>query len=193
MLESFLEDLTMFKVVPDTNVPGFRVGLTDDDNESARRPLPAVPSGVASGYDPYSNVLQAMASTIFRPAGLFYQGNSGVFPTPYQAYVPVSGGSSSQDPLRQAVDRVADPYVNNGENPIQLIRTLASNINGKTVGALGGGWLGNVLGGMTGFPGGGYLGGLVGGTLGGILGAGTDFTANAMIDAAPLGANPVAP
>jgi hypothetical protein len=25
MLESFLEDLTMFKVVPDTNVPGFKV------------------------------------------------------------------------------------------------------------------------------------------------------------------------
>ena len=46
---------------------------------------------------------------------------------------------------------------------------------------------------MTGFPGGPYLGGLVGGALGGILGAGTDFTANAMIDAARLGANPVAP
>jgi hypothetical protein len=38
-----------FNLVPDTNVPGFRVGLTDDNNESARRPLAAVPSGVASG------------------------------------------------------------------------------------------------------------------------------------------------
>jgi hypothetical protein len=148
---------------------------------------------VASGYDPYSNVLQAMVPPVSRPAGLFYQGNSGLFPAPYQAYVPISGGSPSQDPLRQAVDRTSNQYGNNGENRIQLIRTLASNINGKTVGALGGLWLGNVLGGMTSFPGGSSLGGLVGTTLGGILGAGTDFTANAMIDAAPLGANPVAP
>ncbi len=43
MPESFLEDLILFKVVPDTNVPGFRVGLTDDNNESARRPLPTIP------------------------------------------------------------------------------------------------------------------------------------------------------
>ena len=57
----------MFKVVPDTNVPGFRVGLTDDNNESARRSLPTIPSGVASGYDPYSNVLQAMVPTVVRP------------------------------------------------------------------------------------------------------------------------------
>ncbi len=134
-----------------------------------------------------------MVPTVFRPVGLFYHGNTGLFPTPYQAYVPVSGGLPSQDPLRQAVDRAPNHYVDNSGNPVQLIGTLASNINGKTVGALGGGWLGNVLGGMTGFPGGGYLGGLVGGALGGILGAGTDFTANAMIDAAPLGANPVAP
>ncbi len=108
----------MFKVVPDTNVPGFRVGLTDDNNESARRPLPAVPSGVASGYDPYSNVLQAMVPTVFRPVGLLYQGNSGLIPTPYQAYVPVSGGSPSQDPLRQAVDRAAEPYANSGGSPV---------------------------------------------------------------------------
>jgi hypothetical protein len=117
MPESFLEDLTMFKVVPDTNVPGFRVGLPDDNNESARRSLPAVPSGVAPGYDPYSNVLQAMVPTVVRPAGLFYQGNSGLFPTPYQAYVPVSGDSLSQDPLRQAVDRSTNPYANSGGSP----------------------------------------------------------------------------
>jgi hypothetical protein len=175
----------MFKFVPDTKVPGFRVALPDDKDESARSSSPVAPSAIAAGYDPYGNVLQAMVPTVFRPAGLFNQGNSGLFPTPYQAYVPVSGGSPAQDPLRQAVDRAPSQYVDNGGNPIQSIGTLASNINGKTVGALGGGWLGNVLGGMTGFPGGGYLGGLIGGALGGILGAGTDFTANAMIDAAP--------
>jgi len=108
----------MFKVAPDAYVPGFRVGLTDDINESARRALPDVPSGVASGYDAYSNVLQAMVPTVFRPAGLFYQGNSGLFPTPNQAYVPVSGGSLSPDPLRQAVDQAANPYANSGGLPV---------------------------------------------------------------------------
>ncbi len=58
-MPEFFEDLTLFKVASDTYVPGFRVGLTDDNNGSARRPLPSVPSGIAPGYDPYSNVLQA--------------------------------------------------------------------------------------------------------------------------------------
>ena len=186
----------MFEFAPDTNVPGFRVGLPDDRDESARPSSFAVRNALAFGYDPYSDVLQAIVPTVVTPAGLFYQGNnghSGLFPTPHQVYVPVSGGSPVQDPLRQAVDRAPNHYASNGGNPLELVRTLASNINGRTVGALGGGYLGNVLGGMTGLPGGGYLGGLVGGTLGGILGAGTDFTADAMINAAPLGANPVAP
>ncbi len=172
---------------------GFRVGLTDDNNESARRPLPTIPSGVASGYDPYSNVLQAMVPTVFRPAGLFYQGNSGLFPTPYQAYVPVSGGSPFQDPLRQAVDRAPNHYASNGGNPPQTVRTLPSDINGKEVGTLVVGALGAALGSMIPIPGAAYLGGVAGTRLGKVLGAGTDFTAEAMNDAAPLGANPVAP
>jgi hypothetical protein len=202
----------MFKLAPDTYVPGFRVGLTDDNTESARRPLPAVPSGVASGYDPYSNVLQAMVPTVFRPAGLFYQGGNGLFPTPNQAYVPVSGGSLSQDPLRQAVDGAANPYANSGglpvpdplrqavdraanpyinrvANPLQL----PSDINGQDVGTFVGGLLGAGLGTLIPVPGGPWLGAYVGGRLGRVLGAGTDFTADTMIDAAPLGANPVAP
>jgi hypothetical protein len=85
MPESFLEDLTMFKVVPDTNAPGFRVGPTDDNNELARRPLPTIPSGVAAGYDPDSNVLQAMVPTVSRPAGLFYQGTEQPTHTPILA------------------------------------------------------------------------------------------------------------
>jgi hypothetical protein len=250
----------MFKVVPDTSVPGFRVGLTDDNNESARRPLPTIPSGVAPGYDPYSNVLQAMVPTVVRPAGSFYQGNSGLFPTPNQAYVQVSGGSLSQDPLRQAVDRAtnpyansrglplpdplrqavdratnpyansgglpvpdplrqavdraanpyansgglpvpdplrqavdraANPYINRVANPLQTI--LPSDINGQDVGNFVGGLLGAGLGSLTPIPAGSWLGAYVGQRLGRVLGAGTDFTADTMIDAAPLGANPVAP
>jgi hypothetical protein len=194
MPESFLEDQTMFKVlpdtnvpgfnlVPDTNVPGFRVGLTDDNNESARRPLAAVPSGVASGYDPYSNVLQAMVPPVFRPAGLFYQGNSGLFPTPYQNYVPVSGGSPSQDPLRQAVDRATDPYANSGGSPFpdplrQAVDRAANPYAdprqppkpnfGQIVGALLGGMMGGVLGYGIGSPFTGPIGAAIGGTIGGV-------------------------
>ena len=108
----------MFKVAPDTYVPGFRVGLTDDNDGSARRPLPAVPSGVAPGYDPYSTMLQAIVPTVFRPAGLFYPGGNGLFPTPNQGYVPVAGGSLSQDPLRQAVDGATNPYANSRGLPV---------------------------------------------------------------------------
>jgi hypothetical protein len=116
---------------------------------------------VASGYDPYSNVLQAMAPAVFRPAGLFYQGNSGVFPTPYQAYVPVSGGSPAQDPLRQAVDRATNPYANSGGSPFpdplrQAVDRAANPYAdprqppkpnfGQIVGSLLGGMMGGVLG-----------------------------------------------
>jgi hypothetical protein len=158
----------MFKVAPDTNVPGFRVGLTDDNSESARRPSPAIPSGVAPGYDPYSNVLQAMVPTVVRPAGLFYQGNSGLFPTPNQAYVPVSGGSPSQDPLRQAVDRSTNPYANSRglpvPDPLRQAVDRATNLpadpshpattslSPSQIGGIVGGFLGGTLGALTGNP-----------------------------------------
>ena len=154
----------MFKVVPDTNVPGFRVGLTDDNNESARRPYPTIPSGVAPGYDPYSNVLQAMVPTVVRPVGSFYQGNSGLFPTPNQAYVQVSGGSLSQDPLRQAVDRATNPYANSGglpvPDPLRQAVDRATNLpadpsdpattslSPSQIGGIIGGALGGTLGGL---------------------------------------------
>jgi hypothetical protein len=186
MPESFLEDLTMFKVVPDTKVPGFRVGLTDDNNESACRPLPTIPSGVAAGYDPYSNVLQAMVPTIVRPAGSFYQGNSGLFPTPYQAYVPVSGGSLSQDPLREAVDRATNPYANSKglplPDPLRQAVDRATNLpadpshpattslSPSQIGGLIGTLLGGTLGGLTGNPHVARAGAGVGGGLGLILG-----------------------
>jgi hypothetical protein len=91
----------MFKVVSDTNVPGFRIGLPDelpsfslDENGSVRRPLPAAPGAATFGYDPYGNVLQTMAPMAFRPAGMFYRAGSGLSPTRYLGYVPVSGGYS---------------------------------------------------------------------------------------------------
>ena len=180
----------MFKVVPDTNVPGFRVGLTDDNNESARRPLAAVPSGVASGYDPYSNVLQAMVPTVFRPAGLFYQGNSGLFPTPYQNYVPVSGGSPSQDPLRQAVDRAADPYaapgVNTASGTGNPYDDSGPEIGGPILGALAAGLSPHI-------PGLGYLLGLGGFRLGNAM---QRLHHRGMLDMGngpSLGVNPVGP
>lgn len=108
----------MFKVAPDTRVPGFRVGLTDDDStEPARRPVPAVPGGLAPGYDPYSTLPQAIVPTVVRPAGLFYPGGNGRLPLPNQPYVPVSGGSSPQDPLRQAADGATNPSANSGGLP----------------------------------------------------------------------------
>jgi hypothetical protein len=114
----------MFKVASDTAVPGFRVGLPDeppgfsiDENGSMHRPLLAAPGAAAFGFDPYGNVLQTMAPTAVRPAGMFYKANSGLFPTPYQAYVPVSGDTPFQDPLRQAVDRANAPI--SGGTPSQ--------------------------------------------------------------------------
>src|SRR5216684_3188467 len=190
MPEPLLRIDAMFKFVPDTNVPGFRVGVRDDvpgfsidENGSVRRPLPAAPSAAVT------------APTIFSPAGLSYQGNSGLFPTPYQAYVPVSGGSLSQDPLRQAVDGAANPYANSGglpvpdplrqavdraanpytnrvANPLQTM--LPSDIKGQDVGTFVGGLLGAGLGTFIPVPGGPWLGAYVGGRLGRVLGAGTD-------------------
>jgi hypothetical protein len=183
MPESFLEDLTMFKVVPDTNVPGFRVGLTDDNNESAPRPLPAVPSGLAPGYDPYSTVPQAIVPTVFRPAGLFYQGSNGLFPPPNQPYVPVSGGSLPQDPLRQAVDGATNPYANSGgllvSDPLRQAVDRAANpyagpsqppkLNyGQIIGTLVGGLMGAALGGGIGSPFIAPIGAAIGGTIGGV-------------------------
>jgi hypothetical protein len=166
--------------------PGFRVGLTDDNNESARRSLPAVPSGVAPGNDPYSNVLKAMVPTIVRPAGLFYQGNSGLFPTPNQAHVPVSGGSLSQDPLRQAVDRATNPYANSRGLPLpdplrQAVdratnlpadpgHPAATSLGPSQIGGLIGTFLGGTLGGLTLNPHIARVGAGIGGGLGLILG-----------------------
>jgi hypothetical protein len=180
----------MFKFVPDTNVPGFRVGVRDDvpgfrvrvaddvpgfsidENGSVRRPLPAAPSTAVT------------APTIFSPAGLSYQGNSGLFPMPYQAYVPVAGGSPSQDPLQQAVDRAANPYTNSGglpvPDPLRQAVDRAANPYAYVgppartpppppwpiIGGLIGGLMGGALGGGLGSP----FTGLIGGTIGAALG-----------------------
>src|SRR5215813_4985895 len=143
----------MFKFVPDTEVPGFRVGLPDDppgfriaEDGSVRSPVLPPPT-VPFGYDPYSNILQITAPTVRTPAGAFYQPGSGLSPTQYTGYVPVSGDSPFQDPLRQAVDGAANPYLNRRvADPSQTVRELLSNINGENVGTLVGGALGTTLG-----------------------------------------------
>src|SRR5258708_12392236 len=84
----------MFKFVPDTNVPGFRVGVRDDvpgfrvrapddvpgfsidENGSVRRPLPAAPTAAVT------------APTIFSPPGLPYQTITAPLPIPHPHLVP---------------------------------------------------------------------------------------------------------
>jgi hypothetical protein len=181
----------MFKVASDTAVPGFRVGLPDelpgfsiDENGSVRRPLLAAP-GTASFGDPYANVLQAMAPTAFRPVGMFDRATNGVIPTQYHPYVPVSGDTPIQDPLRQAVDRVSNPSANSKglplPDPLRQAVDRASNLpadpgqpattslSPSQIGGLIGGVLGGTLGGLIN-PHIGRIGAGIGGGLGMILG-----------------------
>jgi hypothetical protein len=181
----------MFKVASDTAVPGFRVGLPDeppgfsiDENGSVHRPLLAAPGAAAFGFDPYGNVLQTMAPTAVRPAGMFYKANSGLFPTPYQAYVPVSGDTPFQDPLRQAVDRANAPISGGtpSQDPLrQAVDRAADLPTGPThppattltpsqIGGLIGGFIGGTLGGLTRSQTVGRAGTGIGAALGMILG-----------------------
>lgn len=107
----------MFNVPPNAGFIGFRVGLPDDEDDPALRTLPATPSAAVFGYDPYGNALQTTAPTAFSPAGPFYNADSGLYPPTYRPYVPVAGGSPSQDPLRQTSDRPANLYADVGANP----------------------------------------------------------------------------
>jgi hypothetical protein len=187
----------MFNVPLNAGVPGFRVGLPDDppgfridENGSIRRPLSAVPSAAAFRYDPYSNVPQITAPTAFRPAGMFYNADSRLPPMPHRAYIPVSGDSPSQDPLRQAVDRANVPVSagSPSQDPLRQAVDRAANLpadpNHPTttsltpsqIGTFIGGFLGGTLGALTGNQtvsrAGTGIGGLVGSILGGEYGNG---------------------
>jgi hypothetical protein len=178
----------MFKFVPDNEVPGIRVGLPDDlpgfriaeDGSVRRGPVPPLPSAVPFGHDPYSNVLQITAPTVLRPARPFYQPGSGLSPTQYIGYVPVSGDSPAPDPLRQAVDRAQVPVSQGLPNdPLRQAVDRAANTNpnrspssmpkseaGAAIGGLMGGLAGIALGGGIGAP---FLTPILG-TLGGVVG-----------------------
>jgi hypothetical protein len=177
----------MFKVVSDTAVPGFRVGLPDelpgfsiDENGSPRRPSLAAPDAASLG-DPYGNVLQAMAPTAFRPVGMFDSATNGVIPTQYHPYVPVSGDTPLQDPLRKAVNSYAnakglplpDPLrqaVDRASSlPADPGQSATTSLSPSQIGGLIGGVLGGTLGSFIN-PHVGRIGAGIGGGLGMILG-----------------------
>src|SRR5262249_45315788 len=143
--------------------PGFRIAEDGSVRSSVLSP-PTVPFG----YDPYSNVLQITAPTVRMPAGAFYQPGSGLSPTQYTGYVPVSGDSPSQDSLRQAVDRAQIPMSGGLPNdPLRQAVDRAANLHtnpnrapggmsasdaGTVIGTLVGGLMGAALGGGIGSP-----------------------------------------
>jgi len=180
----------MFKVASDTAVPGFRVGLPDelpsfsiDENGSVRRPLLVAPGAAAFG-DPYGNVLQAMAPTAFRPVGMFHRANNGLIPTQYHPYVPVSGDTPIQDPLRQAVDRANAPVygATPSQDPLRQAVDRAADLSTAStqppttsltpsnIGGLIGAFIGGTLGALTRSPTVNRAGAGIGGGLGMILG-----------------------
>jgi hypothetical protein len=181
----------LFKFASDNAVPGFRVGLPDelpgfriDENGSVRRPLLAAPGAPAFGYDPYGNVLQTMVPTVSRPAGMFRRANNEVIPTQFHPYVPVSGDTSIQDPLRQAVDRASAPVYGGtpSQDPLRQAVDRAADLSTGSaqlpttsltpsqIGGLIGVFIGSTLGELTGSPTASRAGGGIGGGLGMILG-----------------------
>lgn len=118
----------MFKFNPQTGVPGFRVGLTEDPpgfaiepDGSVRRAIPGTPSAPAFGYDPNGNALQTTAPPpAFNPAGMLYTAGSGLYPITYPPYVRFAGGLPSQDPLLEKSDRAANFYADVGVNPLSF-------------------------------------------------------------------------
>jgi hypothetical protein len=122
----------VFNVPLNAGVPGFRVGLPDDEGDPVRRPSP-----IALG--PASFI---MAPTDLAPAGLFYNADNGLSPPPSQAYIPVSGDLPAQDPLRQAMDRMANLPAEPGK---PAASPLTATQLGGLIGAFLGGTVGSVL------------------------------------------------
>ncbi len=136
----------MFKFRP-TALPGFRVGLPEDDqlgfnvaNDGST--LPVVPDApdvsTVDGNYPFAEtspgfitppapspnsvaplgVPEATAlPAAFGPAGALYNADSGLFPTAYGTYVPFAGGPSPQDPLGAKSDRTVTFYAGVGGTP----------------------------------------------------------------------------
>jgi hypothetical protein len=130
-------------------LPGFRVGLPDDEpgfnlpNDGSTPPvLPGAPDiptvddnypfgatsfsfrvPQASGPNPVA-LLDAPETTAlpagFDSAGMFRNADSGLFPTTYGAYVPFAGGPSPQDPVRASTERTANFYTGVGGTPFSF-------------------------------------------------------------------------
>ncbi len=116
-----------FRVKVPDDPPGFRVGLEEEvpgfnvgPDGSVRPTLPNALSAPAFSYDPDGNELQMTAPTATSLAGLSYNADSGLYPTPYRAYDPMAGGPPSYDPEQQP-DRGPNLYPGVGGNPFSLV------------------------------------------------------------------------
>jgi RHS repeat-associated protein len=104
----------MFNFVPQTDLPGFRVGLPEDppgfridQNGSVRRMLGGSPSAPAVDYDPYGN---ARLTTLL-PTDLGYPGNAGSG-LHLRAFDPIGSRWPSRDPFGEnTVAKTFYPYV----------------------------------------------------------------------------------
>jgi RHS repeat-associated protein len=116
-----------FRVKVPDDPPGFRVGLEEEvpgvnvsPDGSVRPTLPNAPSVPAFSYDPDGNAPQMTVPTATSLAGLPYNADSGLYPTPYRAYDPMAGGPPSYDPEQQ-LDRGRNHYPWVGGNPFGLV------------------------------------------------------------------------
>ena len=147
----------MFNFRP-TALPGFRVGLPGDEpgfnvpNDGSTPPvLPGAPdvpavddnypfaatsfsfrAPQASSPNPAAP-LDAPEKTAlpagFGSAGMFRDAYSGLFPTPYGAYVPFAGGPSPQDPARASAERTANFYAGVGGTPLSFANSQGRSIS----------------------------------------------------------------
>jgi RHS repeat-associated protein len=92
-----------------------------DQIGSVRRVFASASTAPAYKYDPYGNALQSTARlTDFNYAGMFYNGDSGLYLTQYRAYDPVSSRWLSRDPIGEIGDPSANLYRYVNGNPISL-------------------------------------------------------------------------
>jgi len=85
-----------------------------------RPTLPNAPSVPAFSYGPDGNAPQMTVPTATSLAGLPYNADRGLYPTPYRAYDPMAGGPPSYVPGQQS-DRGRNLYPWVGGNPFGLV------------------------------------------------------------------------
>ena len=126
----------MFNFRPPTGLPGFRVGVAEEEpgfrigtDGSVDPALPGASNAAVLGYDPYGNALQIAAPTAFNPVDMFYNAGGSLYPPPYRPYDPVAGRQPSQDPLPGQPDRAAKLYADVGGNPFSSSDRQGLNTN----------------------------------------------------------------